>query len=1299
MTDFTSVSVRAPKDWQAFERHSRLLFEYSLGDPATQNNGRQGQAQHGVDIWGRRGGGDGPLVGIQCKGKDADYHGAVTKAELRREVKKSTAFRPSLKEFILITTAPDDAKIQEAARLLEEEVRKAGRDLSISVWGWERVQQEINRFGEVLKAFHPDASPFSDAILDVAAQTRQDTAQIREMLAAQQRNERVEDRALKLLESRLPPAQISRVDTALGSDPIDKLLNEQIDSFRDLIRNHRPATALHLLENLRETAWSTASAKVKFRIVANIGAAHHNLGDFEKGADLFLEAYPYNPDEPVSIANKIASLLIKGQQGEARQLARDAFAKFPESAEIALQRLQACDGDEDIESLWPTLEAQVREKPDLIFCRIGALREHGDPKWRELAAEVGSSPSADDRLKMFCAEAVLDKIFTADRSALGSAAADPPDQGEIAAAATTLDEIWQKSASGETPRNLGAAHNAALAYNILGRKADAQRLLDEALKVPGVADETKRLRLSVYPRSGPLTEAVALADTLGNAPQNVIMRAELRMHTFPREARELLKDRTSFANERDIVGASFIVVDSYLVEDDFAGALAEAEQLRTRFPEDAQSYLTIYRVKSASADADALEYLRQAAAKITKNSDFVSRFMVAEELANISRWDDVIQLLRPYVSTRYDSPSLRTLITAAANGDRREMLKSILDSLPAEVAKRPFYQRSRIALSIRIQNIKAAERQIRDYLEERPRSLGLQLQLLHALFRQDKLSELRKEVARPASDFDGEPIEFLQLAQFKDSFGNWRDAHALAYQTFLKRFDDGEVNMAYVAVFLHPGHSTGLIVDPPAVGENMAVAVMIGEADLEIYILEPDPGLRPTAQYIAPGHPIAMALLGHAVGDEIRLPDGKNAKIVSIKPKVLHALHEVMDNFQRRFPENEGLERVEIDTATAAGMGEIIERLRQRHEAIESAFRTYESGFIPIACTAKSLGKSTVETFIAITASNRNIRVCEGTKQERDAAFAAIRENAKRGCVLDPISLHIVRRLQLESAVEAVCGPISTVEDRVLWVTQQIYDLEQTLDQEGISLSWSDGQTYRHEITPEQKRQELERLRADRDWMRSRLEVLRAQGSADPPPELSDITARFGSGFLDEARAAQGSDRLFICEDQPLRLLAMAGFKIRTSWLQPVLMVAKNSGHITQEQYRRAIVAFIDGRLEFISVDAQLISSSLAPTASIELPLGFTKIASRLGGAIADLNSHANVVLGTIAQFWNNSALPWTLREAAVGTLLENLCRERTLPEVKRILRQFALFNREVLRNANLDEYLHGWARGHFIPL
>jgi hypothetical protein len=134
MTDFSSVSIPRPKDWQAFERHARLLFQHVLKDSLTQNNGRSGQPQHGVDIFGRRCG-DGHYVGVQCKGKDIDYGGAVTKTELKREVENSRNFKPSIKEFILITTAPDDAAIQEAARLLEAEVRAKGRDLRIAVWG------------------------------------------------------------------------------------------------------------------------------------------------------------------------------------------------------------------------------------------------------------------------------------------------------------------------------------------------------------------------------------------------------------------------------------------------------------------------------------------------------------------------------------------------------------------------------------------------------------------------------------------------------------------------------------------------------------------------------------------------------------------------------------------------------------------------------------------------------------------------------------------------------------------------------------------------------------------------------------------------------------------------------------------------------------------------------------------------------------------------------------------------------------------------------------------------------------
>jgi hypothetical protein len=223
MPDFSSVSIPRPKDWQAFERQSRLLFELVLRDPGTQNNGRQGQGQHGVDIFGREGGGDGRLVGIQCKGKDADYGRAVTETELIREVGKTKAFQPPLTRFVLATTADDDAGIQEKARLLEARIRAEGRDLSIEVWGWGRLQQEISRYPETIRAFHPDASPFSDEILN-------DNKEIKDYLHKQAENlADFKEQILYAIASTIPQTQIAADTQSPQQNSLDKHLHDQID--------------------------------------------------------------------------------------------------------------------------------------------------------------------------------------------------------------------------------------------------------------------------------------------------------------------------------------------------------------------------------------------------------------------------------------------------------------------------------------------------------------------------------------------------------------------------------------------------------------------------------------------------------------------------------------------------------------------------------------------------------------------------------------------------------------------------------------------------------------------------------------------------------------------------------------------------------------------------------------------------------------------------------------------------------------------------------------------------------------
>ena len=144
MVDHASTSIAKPKNWQDFERCCRVLFECILNDPHVQRNGRSGQAQHGVDVYGQRGGQGGTWVGVQCKGKDEGLDKIFTEAELRTEVNKARSFEPALSEFIVVTTLPSDARIQEVARQITQENDESGQPLRVAVWGWSELARPIH---------------------------------------------------------------------------------------------------------------------------------------------------------------------------------------------------------------------------------------------------------------------------------------------------------------------------------------------------------------------------------------------------------------------------------------------------------------------------------------------------------------------------------------------------------------------------------------------------------------------------------------------------------------------------------------------------------------------------------------------------------------------------------------------------------------------------------------------------------------------------------------------------------------------------------------------------------------------------------------------------------------------------------------------------------------------------------------------------------------------------------------------------------------------------------------------------
>jgi hypothetical protein len=140
-------TLRRPANWQDFESLCKRLWGEIWNCPEIQKNGRLGQEQSGVDIFGIPFNDD-SYYGIQCKGKseynDNQYlHPQFTEKEIDDEIEKAKLFSPPLKKLYLATTALNDAKIQTFVR--EKNVEHKKNNLfEVHIFCWESIVDLID---------------------------------------------------------------------------------------------------------------------------------------------------------------------------------------------------------------------------------------------------------------------------------------------------------------------------------------------------------------------------------------------------------------------------------------------------------------------------------------------------------------------------------------------------------------------------------------------------------------------------------------------------------------------------------------------------------------------------------------------------------------------------------------------------------------------------------------------------------------------------------------------------------------------------------------------------------------------------------------------------------------------------------------------------------------------------------------------------------------------------------------------------------------------------------------------------
>lgn len=130
-----SNQVKKPSNWQDFEKLCKKLWGEIWGCSDTiKRNGRSGQKQNGVDVYGIPKG-EMQYYGIQCKGKDDYSKSVLTTQEIDEEIRKAESFKPNLKRFIFATTLNKDVKIEEYIRGKDLEYRTKGLfEVHLACW-------------------------------------------------------------------------------------------------------------------------------------------------------------------------------------------------------------------------------------------------------------------------------------------------------------------------------------------------------------------------------------------------------------------------------------------------------------------------------------------------------------------------------------------------------------------------------------------------------------------------------------------------------------------------------------------------------------------------------------------------------------------------------------------------------------------------------------------------------------------------------------------------------------------------------------------------------------------------------------------------------------------------------------------------------------------------------------------------------------------------------------------------------------------------------------------------------------
>ena len=1009
-----------------------------------------------------------------------------------------------------------------------------------------------------------------------------------------------------------------------------------------------PATALDLLLKLQGRLGDKAANQIRFRVASNIAACQLELGDEETAATGFIAAWEFSPDDSKAIANKAFGYFLKKDWHSIRTFVEPRLSENPDNAELAACYVLSLKIDETIDDPIAHVPEAARNTPQVAEVHVNWLMERGAPgAWWDAAIAAHSEFPESVELKDLYASALLSRAIGGKRF-VNEGILDEVARGDVDNVIKIYETRWPEVRD-RTIHRWGDLTfiplNLMVAYRLLDRHEESTKVGFEALKRFPDNVTAKEQVAATLVEQGDIDRALQLISELELNSHTVMLRFNIaiskkdwtKVSSIVERHLEIFPE-----SERGIARAGGTLARTQLAPEKRRRSIVEAEQ---KFLQgDTRALTNLSQLARLNKWEDLSDGLFEAAYLALEDGDdnLTSRFRFAAEAIARRKFDVVADTLSGHVPLDRVSEELRMLAHALVYEiPIRHRATEFFKALAPELLSLPYFRRLEGVLHFNRGLHREAVAPFSAAFEQQPCLENL-LCLIRSLFAIGDKKGVVALLKRDGVDaLPGSPLERVEFSRVLAEFGEHERALDLGYEALIGCVDDPDIALKYLGLVLN---STSDRQDTGIDGTVAAgVWVRLTESNGDSYeALVGESADRPWGQKVDSTNPFICKSLGLKVGDAFEhanpLGPTKIWTVSEVKPIWLQAFHHLTRSFGQRFPGAPGFASI---TTRDDDIEPLFEQVRRHSQATRVRADLYlEKGF-PIAVAAGDKPGGGIAFAQYLYSAGMQVRVFNGTAEERKVALALIKDHACSGAVLDALTAWHAAALDIFPVLKERLGHLVIPASELGRIRAMTTDFSGRGDGRSMTLEYRDGEYIRHIETADQR---AERLIETESRIAKIEEACKVEPVEFPDhfSELGEFLVRLPPKDAFAPAVIAGKKRLLLCEDMMMRELASKAFGVKGVWLQAVLVSAEQAGTTSQNTYSDAVVYLAAHRHGPVSLNRQLLLSAFERDGSPEM-FDLQALCTYIGHKGADLQSHTALGSAFINKIWENAvSIVWS---------------------------------------------------------